>query len=227
MEKRLSAFFLVLIILCSMAFADSSDAFSVKFISQESDFDRTMPVIVDTVTAALVANYGKTKVDLPSMAISSSETGLPTRISFFLADPASFTKNISKALGVDNTSFFSNLFSSFSSTVSDPMLSAVYYNLMSKNYQRGEYLISGTILVDFPDYLDNLTLEEILVSELNDENPVILKTNLRVYGSRLAEPVRMAGEFILTVEEKTHVVVRPVNEYIINNDIVSGGEFRF
>ncbi|MCR5760843.1 MAG: hypothetical protein K6F82_02410 [Sphaerochaetaceae bacterium] len=226
MRRRFSAFLSVLLLMYTSVFAASGENLSVNYISPK-EINETMGVIVDTVTAAFVANYGKTKVELPSMAISSTERGLPTRVSFFLADPASFTRNISKALNLDNTDFFSAIFSSINSGVSDPLLSAVYYSLLSKNYQTGDYLISGTILIDYPDNLDNLSIDEIIRATLTDENPIILRSNLSVYGARLFQPVSIAGKFTLTAEDGTHIVIKPVSDYTINDDTVSGGEFRF
>ncbi len=219
MRKRLVAVFLLFILLFSTVHADD--------FQQDPDLSKAMPVIVDVVTVAMVANYGETKVYLPSMGISSSESGLPTRISFFLTDPAAFTKSIAKALGLDNKDLISAIISSFNSTISDPVLSAVYYSLLSKNYKVGNYLISGNLLLTFPEDVSHMTLEELMSADLSNSDPILIQSNLNVYGSELSKPVSITGVFSLDVEEKTHVVLRPVNEYMINNNLVTGGEFRF
>lgn len=190
------------------------------------DLEKALPVLVDVATASVVANYGDTKVYLPSMGISSSDTGLPTRISFFLTDPASFTKSIGKALGLNNKDLFSAIISSFNSTVSDPLLTAVYYSLLAKNYQTGDYLISGNLLLSFPESFDDLTLEDLIGMDLNEGDPIILQSNLNIYGSKISKPVTIIGRFELRTDENNHFILIPIGEYIINNNIISGGEFR-
>lgn len=210
--------FLIFILLLTKVFAEDT--------IHDPDLEKAMPVLVDVATASVVANYGETKVYLPSMGISSSDAGLPTRISFFLTDPASFTKSISKALGLNNKDLFSAIISSFNSTVSDPLLTAVYYSLLAKNYQVGDYLISGNLLLSFPESFDDLTLEDLIDMNLNEGDPIILQSNLNIYGSKISKPVTIIGRFELRTDENNHFILIPVGEYIINNNIISGGEFR-
>ncbi len=196
------------------------------FASKE-DIQKAITVVVDSAAAVLTTNYGNTAIELPSIAITAQDSGLPSRITFFLADPNSFTREISKHMGAENTNFFSNIISSFSKAVSDPLLGAVYYGLSSRHYEPGDYLISGSVVFSFPEGYEGLNVSEIIYSGITENNPVKVSTNLNLFGLQLEQPVKVVGDFLVSVENKSKLVIKSIGEYRINDTVYENGVFVF
>jgi len=194
----------------------------------EEDISKALTVIVDCITSSLASQYASTTVELPCSSFSiDTNTLLPQRIAYFLADPSDFQRVIASALDMDGGNIFSTLFSAVRRSVNDPYLAAVSYMLGSRGYQMSDYLVSGSITFSYPEGTTFDTISGVLSRRIPSEDFSNVSLNLSLYGLRMDLPMYISGVFTVSVDEGGSIVVNSVDAYWINDYCFAGGSFRF
>lgn len=221
MAKRTVVVLVTLVLLISPLFSLESQDLS-------DDISNALNAFLDCVSAAVVTSFSETDFVVPSTVTTVYEdSGLPARISFFLADPAEITQNMEDKLKGDSHDFFASLLSLFSKSVEDPYLTAVYLALATRNYKESEYIINGWIGFSYPE---EITVDDIL-SIWKDRNKsdgsIALDISMTVFGTKFAQPVSVVGKFNLSVNDKKQIEIKSVDTYMINDDTYINGIYTF
>ncbi len=180
---------------------------------------------MDCVSASLVTECTDSGIDLPCCNVSMDiDTRLPKRISYFLADPSEYVKALEpKEAG---GGFFSSLLSLLSNTSDNPLVSAVYIAMATRDYSSSAYLLSGYISFDYPE---GANLDDILAiwsSREDTGQSISMAVDMQLYGNELNRPLYVTGTFEMSVDEEGDIVIDPVGKYIINSYIFQGGQYR-
>lgn len=187
-----------------------------------------LSVVTDCLSSALAVRYSSDTISLPCTSVSvDSESGLPRRVSFFLADPSDYMKVLNIG-NPDTTGLVSNFFYVFSKTSRNPLLYLAYNVISSRGYNTGDCLINGTITFDFPaDATISDLIEAVLSRKCTEGRRVLHTVDLSLYGDSFENPVSVAGQFETYVNESGLFVVSSVGNFQINGYSFSDGRFEF
>ncbi len=184
-----------------------------------------LTVIMDCVSASLVTECTDSDIDLPCSNVSMDfESMLPSRISYFLADPSEYVKALEPKDATGG--FFAVLWSLLNSVTENPLTSAVYVAMATRDYHSADYLLSGYISFKYPE---GATLDDVLAiwSSREDTNQSIyLTVDMQLYGNHLDRPMYVTGVFAMSVDDTGDIVIDPVGTYNINSFTYQGGQFR-
>ena len=206
--------------------------FSQSLFAEENETPPTteeisvsLTVIMDCISASLVTSCTDTDISLPCSNVSLDyRTQLPLRIAYFLADPAEYTDALAPA--DSGYGFFAALMSLLNSAVENPLVSAVYVAMTSREYRTGGYLLSGSISFEYPE---GVTLDDLLAiwsSRVDTGQSIALNVDMQVFGADMKRPLSIAGRFDMSVAETGDIVVRSDGVYLINGFHYQNGEFR-
>ncbi len=194
----------------------------------EDDVAVTLTVMLDCLNSSLCAEYSPVDLELPCSTVSvDPATGLPQRIAYFLADPSDYDNVFAKALAGGSGNFWSSLFSVVSKGVSDPFLARVSYTLSSRGYKVSDYLLSGAVTFSYPDGTTLEQIKKVWLERGKAENCMNITMNLSLYGLKMAQPMTIAGDFTLSVNDEGLAIVRSVGQININGYNLASGEFSF
>lgn len=185
----------------------------------------SLTVIMDCISASLVTSCTDTDISLPCCNVSLDyRTQLPLRIAYFLADPAEYTDALAPA--DSGYGFFAVLMSLLNSAVENPLVSAVYVAMSSRDYKEGGYLLSGSISFEYPE---GVTLDDLLAiwsTREDTDQSIALNVDMQVFGADMKRPLSISGRFDMSVAETGDIVVRSDGIYLINGFHYQNGEFR-
>lgn len=188
------------------------------------DVNNSLMVILDCISASLVTECTDTTIKLPCSNVSmDQEVHLPKRIAYFLADPYEFANALSPADA--SAGFFSSFLSVLNTATENPMVSAVYVAMTTRDYRQGDFLLSGSIVFKYPE---GSTLEDILNiwSAREDFGKSInMSLDMNVYGRKLTEPISLSGEFDMSIDKSGTILIKSADTYTINGYAYLGGEF--
>lgn len=188
------------------------------------DVNNSLMVILDCISASLVTECTDTTIKLPCSNVSmDQEVLLPKRIAYFLADPYEFANALSPA--DSSAGFFSSFLSVLNTATENPMVSAVYVAMTTRDYRQGDFLLSGSIVFKYPE---GSTLEDILNiwSAREDFGKSInMSLDMNVYGRKLTEPISLSGEFDMSIDKSGTILIKSADTYTINGYAYLGGEF--
>ncbi len=188
------------------------------------DVNNSLMVILDCVSASLVTECTDTTIKLPCSNVSMDPNAhLPKRIAYFLADPSEFVNALSPS--DSNNGFFSSFLSVLNTATENPMVSAVYVAMTTRDYRQGDFLLSGSIVFKYPE---GATMEDILNiwSAREDLGKSInMSLDMKVYGKKLSEPISLSGDFDMSIDKSGTILVKSADTYTINGYAYLGGEF--
>ena len=221
MVKRFLIIFLVVLLSFSGLYASDAEPLpTTKEVSQ------ALTVIMDCLSASLVTSCTNSSLKLPNSTVSISQTSnLPLRIAYFLADPAEYCKALTPA--TEGSGLLSTFLAFLNNTIQDPLLSTVYVVMSSRDYENGDYLISGSINFTYPE---GATLNDVIAvwaTRVNTDQSIGMNVDIGVYGEKMERPLTLAGNFVMSVNEEGQVEVSSVGEYTINGYRYQGGQFTF
>jgi hypothetical protein len=189
------------------------------------DIENSLMVIMDCISASLVTECTDSSVKLPCSNVSmDQDVHMPKRIAYFLADPSEFVEALSPSDGYKG--FLASFLSVLNSATENPLVSAVYVSMATREYKAGDYLLSGSISFDYPE---GATLNEVLAiwSSREDTGKSIgMTVDMKVYGNGLSSPIALSGLFDMSVDKTGSIVVKSSDTYMINGFAYRGGEFR-
>ncbi len=191
----------------------------------EREISLSLTVVMDCVSASLVTECTDSDVVLPCSNVSMDlESRLPKRIAYFLADPSEYVT----ALAPPETSggFFSALMSLLNSATENPLVSAVYVVMSTREYSAGDFLLSGSIAFDYPE---GVTLEDVLDIWTTREpttRHITMDVDIQVFGNGVPRPLKIKGQFAMYVDTQGDIVVQSIGVYSINEYSYQGGSFR-
>lgn len=221
MVKRFLIIFLVVSLSFSGLYASDSEP-----LPTTEEVSQALTVIMDCLSASLVTSCTNSSIKLPNSTVSISQTSnLPLRIAYFLADPAEYCKALTPA--TEGSGLLSTFLAFLNNTIQDPLLSTVYVVMSSRDYENGDYLISGSINFTYPE---GATLNDVIAvwaTRVNTDQSIGMNVDIGVYGEKMERPLTLAGNFVMSVNEEGQVVVSSVGEYTINGYRYQGGQFTF
>ena len=221
MIRRLTIVGLVSLLL----FSQSLFAEETETPPTTEEVSASLTVIMDCISASLVTSCTDTDISLPCCNVSLDyKTQLPLRIAYILADPAEYTDALSPA--DSGYGFFAALMSLLNSAVENPLVSAVYVAMTSREYRIGGYLLSGSISFEYPE---GVTLDDLLAiwsSRVDTGQSIALNVDMQVFGADMKRPLSISGRFDMSVAETGDIVVRSDGVYLINGFHYQNGEFR-
>ena len=189
------------------------------------DVNNSLMVILDCISASLVTECTDSSIKLPCSNVSMDpNVHLPKRIAYFLADPYEFVSALSPADA--SNGFFKSFLSVLNTATENPMVSAVYVALTTRDYHQGDYLLSGSISFKYPE---GATMEEVLNILSVRENlgkSIEMTVDMNVYGKKLTEPIALNGEFDMSIDKTGTILVKSADTYTINGYAYLGGEFK-
>jgi len=219
-RKFLFCFVLALTVFSLCAEDAAETAFQVDNISEYAN------VVVDCFTASVAAVYSPTKVSLPSCTVSvDSDSGLPSRVAFFLADPYEIQLAIKNSIGVKGN-FLSALITLFQTQQKDPFLSSVYVTMSSREYQEKKFLINGYITLSYPEESTLESLESFLLSRSSSNGSVEASISIKIICKNSA-PVSINGTFNMSLDENGAINVVSCGEYFINEYVLEEANYSF
>lgn len=185
-----------------------------------------LTVIMDCISASLVTECTDSPISLSCSNVQiDSETNLPRRIAYFLADPAEYVSAL--APKSDASGFFAAFFALLNNTVDNPLVSAVYVAMSTRGYHPGGYLLSGSISFCYPDGATLDDVLEIWSTRYGTSESIMMAVDMQLYGNELVRPLNISGNFRMGLSEAGDIVVNSVDVYTINGIGFIGGEFRF
>jgi hypothetical protein len=221
MVKRFLIIFLVVSLSFSGLYASDSEP-----LPTTEEVSQALTVIMDCLSASLVTSCTNSSIKLPNSTVSISQTSnLPLRIAYFLADPAEYCKALTPA--TEGSGLLSTFLAFLNNTIQDPLLSTVYVVMSSRDYENGDYLISGSINFTYPE---GATLNDVIAvwaTRVNTDQSIGMNVDIGVYGEKMERPLTLAGNFVMSVNEEGQVEVSSVGEYTINGYRYQGGQFTF
>ncbi|MCF0261421.1 MAG: hypothetical protein HUK23_00745 [Sphaerochaetaceae bacterium] len=223
MVRRLTIVGLAALLLLPSLYANDIDISNTPTIDEVG---KALTVITDCISASLVTSCTDSPISLPCNNVQiNTDTKLPQRIAFFLADPSEYVTALSPN-GEPSKGFFSNLIAMLNSSVQDPLVTAVYIVMSTRGYAPHDYLLSGSISFKYPE---GATLQDVLSvwttrEPTNETIDMIVEMN--VNGVSLERPLSVAGLFKMGVDETGDIVINSVGVYNINGLAYQGGEFR-
>jgi hypothetical protein len=221
MVKRFLIIFLVVSLSFSGLYASDSEP-----LPTTEEVSQALTVIMDCLSASLVTSCTNSSIKLPNSTVSISQTSnLPLRIAYFLADPSEYCKALTPA--TEGSGLLSTFLAFLNNTIQDPLLSTVYVVMSSRDYENGDYLISGSINFTYPE---GATLNDVIAvwaTRVNTDQSIGMNVDIGVYGEKMERPLTLAGNFVMSVNEEGQVEVSSVGEYTINGYRYQGGQFTF
>lgn len=221
MVKRLLIVFLIALLAFSGLYASDSEP-----LPTTEEVSQAITVIMDCLSASLVTSCTNSNIKLPNCTVSISQTSnLPLRIAYFLADPAEYCEALSPAN--ETTGFFSTFFAFLSNSIQDPLASAVYLIMNSRDYSNGDFLLSGSINFSYPE---DVTLDDVIAvwtTRVNTNQSIGMTVDIGLYGEKMNRPLTLSGNFVISVNDEGEIVVSSVGDYTINNYQFHGGQFKF
>lgn len=185
-----------------------------------------LTVIMDCLSASIVTTCTDSRIVLPNCTVSVGlASKLPLRVAYFLADPSEYVDALAPSSEVG--SFFSTFLSFLNNAMEDPLVSAVYVAMVSRNYASGDFLLSGSITFSYPEGATFDDVMEVWTSRQNTGKSIGMAVEMGVYGIRMPRPLTVVGNFTMSVDDQGDVVVSSVGEYTINSYTFVNGEFRF
>ena len=185
----------------------------------------SLMVMMDCISASLVTECTDSSIKLPCSNVSMDpNVRLPKRIAYFLADPSEYVEALAPNEGYKG--FLSSFLSVLNSATENPLISAVYVSMATREYAPGDYLLSGSISFDYPE---GATLNEVLAiwSSREDTGKSIgMTVDMKVYGNGLSSPLSLSGNFDMSVDKTGSIIVKSADTYLINGFTYRGGEFR-
>lgn len=220
MMRRLITIGVVSLLLVTSLFADDAE-----LPPTDEEVLDSLTVIMDCVSASLVTECTETDISLPCSNVSIiQESNLPARIAYFLADPYEYERKL--APSESGGGFFAALLSLLNGAVENPLVSAVYVAMSTRDYRQGDFLLSGSISFTYPEGADLNQLLAIWSSRENTGQSIGLSVDMQVYGSRLTRPMYLNGDFSLAVDDRGDIVISSLGIYRINGYAYQGGVFR-
>ncbi len=147
------------------------------------------------------------------------------RVAFFLADPAEYLTAL--APSVEGSNFLSTFFSFLNNAIKDPLITAVYMAMYSRDYSNGDYLLSGSITFSYPNDVSFDDVFQVWTSRTNTGYSIEMTVEMGLYGLKMTRPLYLSGVFTMSVNDEGDIVVQSVGEYRINNFYFVNGEFKF
>lgn len=220
MIRRITIVGLVSLLLLSCLYAEETE-----LPPTDAEILDSLTVIMDCVSASLVTECTDSDIDLPCSNVSMNQGSmLPRRIAYFLADPSEYVDKLAPA--DSGGGFFAALLSLLNSATENPLVSAVYVAMSTRDYKEGDFLLSGYISFEYPEGADLDQVLAIWSSRENTGQSIGLSVDMQVYGSKLSRPMYLSGDFSLSVDDTGDIVISSVNVYRINGYAYQGGEFR-
>ena len=216
--KKTAAIILIFLLSLSCAFASVNT----------DNLNRGLPVIGDCLVAALVSEYSKLDITLPSTTVSIDvETRLPQRVAFFLADPADYVSTLNSAVNGSTSNILATIINLLKKTVSDPVLSAVYLGLEGKQYSNSDYILMGSVSFSYPEDATLKTIFGHAAKRTPSKEGIGLTVDLEILGNKLPDTLDISGTFSISINENKNIVIAPTGIYKINNVSLEGGQFIF
>ena len=185
----------------------------------------SLTVIVDCVSASLVTECTDSGINLPCSNVSMDlDSKLPKRIAYFLADPSEYVTALAPAESTGG--FLAALMSLLNSAADNPLVSAVYVIMSTREYTPGAFLLSGSISFDYPE---GATLDDVLdiwSSRVQTDQNITMHVDIQVFGNNMNRPLAIAGDFAMYVDKDGSIVVESIGVYSINEYHYQGGRFR-
>lgn len=220
--KKIVLIILTVVLMSSPAFAEDIVPVDEKSVNQ------ALTVVVDCLSAAIASNYSAKNLSMPSTIVSTDpETNLPQRIAFLLADPAAFVTTMQSSIGNLNQNLFVSLMSLLTKSVTDPLVSAAYFAMASREYKQSDYLVSGFVSFSYPEDATLEELTKIWISRSSGKGSLGLSLDLSIIGNKMDNPVDISGNFEISIDEKGSMVISSIDSYSINGLYFTGGLFRF
>ena len=189
------------------------------------DVNNSLMVILDCISASLVTECTDTTIKLPCSNVSMDpDVRLPKRIAYFLADPYEFVNALSPA--DSQNGFFSSFLSVLNTATENPMVSAVYVAMTTRDYHQGDFLLSGSIVFEYPE---GATIEEVLnlwSAKEDNGKEINMSLDMKVYGKKLTEPISLSGDFDMSIDKSGTILIKSADTYTINGYAYLGGEFK-
>lgn len=220
--KKFALIVLTVLLVSSGVFAEDVVPVDEKSVNQ------ALTVVVDCLSAAIASNYSANEISMPSTIISvDQKTNLPQRIAFLLADPSAFVATMQSFVGNSNQNLFVSLMSLITKSVTDPLVSAAYFAMASREYKQSDYLISGFVSFSYPENATLEELTEIWVNRSSEDGSLGLSLDLSIFGNKMQTPVDISGNFEISVDKNGSMVISSIDSYSINGLYFTGGLFRF
>ena len=221
MIRRLTIVGLVSLLLLS----NSLFAIEGEGLPTDEDVGTALTVMMDCVSASLVTSCTDSGISLPCSNVAMDKASrLPLRIVYFLADPAEYVKAL--APSENSGGFFAALMSLLNNATENPLISAVYVVMATREYVPGGYFVNGSISFTYPE---GATLDDVLAiwsSRAYTDQSIMLKVDMQVFGSSFERPLTLYGVFDMSVDRTGDIVVKSRDVYTINGYGFQGGEFR-
>ncbi len=221
MAKRCLILFLVLSLAFTSLYATDSES-----LPTAEEVSQALTVIMDCLSASLVTSCTDSNITLPNCTVSISQSSnLPLRIAYFLADPYEYCEALTPAS--EGGGIFSSFLTFLNKTMKDPLVSAVYLVLSTRNYSSGDYLLSGSINFTYPEGATLSDVINVWTTRMNTGQSIEMSVDIGLYGEKMTSPLLVSGNFMMSVNDSGEIVVASVGEYTINSYRFQGGEFRF
>lgn len=207
----------LLLVLLSNAFAE------VKPIDT-GEIEKTFQVLIDASTAIVATVSDGGNKNLPGCSISMSQkTGLPVKATFLLSDISELVGALKPKGYDDSHGFWANVFNLPNKTINNPFLTAAFMQLSSRNYQKGEYVLTGLINIVYPEGFSISCLisnnEELTCMS----GPINIEIRMTLLGDKIDNSITLIGKFRITKNEEEGFDISPSDTYTINGHVYSGG----
>jgi len=221
MIRRLTIVGLVSLLLLT----NSLFAVSEETPPTDEEVSAALNVMLDCVSASLVTSCTDSGITLPCSSVSiEKESRLPLRIAYFLADPSEYVKAM--APSESSGGFFAALMSLLNNVTENPLVSAVYVVMATREYIPGGSLVNGSISFGYPE---GATLDDVLAiwsTRAYTDQSIKLRVDMTVIGTSFARPLSLYGLFEMSVDRNGDIVVKSIDVYTINGYGYQNGEFR-
>lgn len=207
------------IIILFMSFSSVS-VFADDFEAPDNELLKGIDVIFDCISTSLLGKYVCYDMALPSSSVAfDSKTGLPQRISYFLADPFDFL--------IVLNDYASTLYPGFR----NQLFQMVRNRMLDKNYYSSGYSLTGTVVILYPDKTDILTLLRLFDKssdgkENDSENCVKLCLDINLSGAEMKKPLSISGIFNLYADADG-LFITAADDYEVNHMSYKEGTFRY
>ncbi len=210
--------FLLIIFFFAVGFVFAYDTETFGGVGS-SEIEKAITVLTDCLSSAFVTSSSKKALDLPSTSVAlDEEKRLPSRISFFIADPHDIMISMGKA---HNSSFFAMV----SKAATDPITTAVYLSLVSRDYEPNDYLVNGSVLFNYPESLSLQSLYNLGLKKQIESEEIVLDIDISIYGQKVKKPVSLYGKVSIFVDSENKIVIEPNEDFTVNGQNVYGLSF--
>lgn len=221
MTKKIVLFMMAALIFIYPVIADDT-----RTLPAYEEMTKVLDVITDCFSTTIASIYSSYPVVLPSCSVSmDTQSNLPARVSYFLADPYQFQASLKNASAIQGN-LINTIIALLQNQEKDPLISASYMNLVSKNYQQSQFYLSGYIIFGYPGNTTLENLSSLLLSREYSGSSVELNLSLNVIQAN-RPPISVSGIFEMTLKEDGKISVSPLNSYLLNGNRVEGGSYTF